>query len=491
MRRAHKLGHNAPESMANKANSLEALGLHLKTFIAEPGADAIPVWLVDHLEGGILDTLDENQRAWVESQNWQPGPGATLLLPGKSGAVGGVLLGTGGDTWPKDRPLLTGLLPTSLPPGDYAFAGDLPDVELACLAWLAGSYRYTRYKPEQNAKPARLKMPEGVDADKVTALAQAIYFGRDLINTPANDLGPAELETAVRDLANTFGASVKVTEGRDLLADNFPMIHAVGRASDRAPRLIDLTWGKADAPKLTIVGKGICFDTGGLDIKPASAMLLMKKDMGGAAAALSAAFLVMQAGMPVRLRVLIPAADNNISANAFRPGDVLQSRSGKTVEIGNTDAEGRLVLADALSLADEEAPDYLITFATLTGAARSALGPDLPPLYSDDDEFAEALQAAGTETGDPLWRMPFWGPYDEWLKSSIADLNHISQGPFAGSITAALFLRRFVSQAKRFAHFDIYGWVPRATPGRPVGGEPQGARALFAYLQKTLGKAEG
>ncbi|XSG81598.1 MAG: leucyl aminopeptidase family protein [Methyloligella sp. ZOD6] len=476
--------------MANKANTLEALGLQLKTFIAEAESDAIPVWLVASAEDEILKKLDESQRAWVESQNWQPALGAILLLPGEGGAIGGVLLGTGGEGWEKDRPLLPGTLPGSLPPGDYRFASPLPDPELASLAWLAGCYRFTRYKPDQDAKPARLKLPENVGREQVVALAQALYFGRDLINTPANDLGPAELETAVRDLGNTFGASVKVTEGRDLLADNFPMIHAVGRASDRAPRLIDLTWGKADAPKVTIVGKGICFDTGGLDIKPPSAMLLMKKDMGGAAAALAAAFLIMQAELPVRLRVLIPAADNNISANSFRPGDVLESRSGKTVEIGNTDAEGRLVLADALSLADEEAPDYLFTFATLTGAARSALGPDLPPLYSDDDAFAAALQEAGTNTGDPVWRMPFWNPYDEWLKSQIADLNHISQGPFAGSITAALFLRRFVGEAKRFAHFDIYGWVPRATPARPQGGEPQGARALFAFLLKTFGKSE-
>ncbi|MFD0988116.1 leucyl aminopeptidase family protein [Methyloligella solikamskensis] len=476
--------------MANNANTLEALGLQLKTFIAEKEADATPIWLVGSLEDGTLDQLSEGQRAWVESQNWQPAAGATLVLPGENGAIGGVLLGTGGEGWEKDKPFLPGGLPGSLPSGDYAFASDLPDPELASLAWLAGCYRFTRYKADQT-KPARLKLPEGADPDKVTALAQATYFGRDLINTPANDLGPAELETAVRDLGHTFGASVKVTEGRDLLADNFPMIHAVGRASDRPPRLIDLTWGKPDAPKLTIVGKGICFDTGGLNMKPGSGMLLMKKDMGGAAAALATAFLVMQADLPVRLRVLIPAADNNISGNAFRPGDVLQSRSGKTVEIGNTDAEGRLVLADALALADEEEPDYLITFATLTGAARSALGPDLPPLYSDDDDFAQALLEAGTKTGDPVWRMPFWNPYDEWLKSSIADVNHISQGPFAGSITAALFLRRFVEKAKRFAHFDIYGWVPRPTPGRPQGGEPHGARALFAFLQKTFGKAEG
>ncbi|WP_069095985.1 leucyl aminopeptidase family protein [Methyloligella halotolerans] len=476
--------------MANKANTLEALGLQLKTFIADKDAEAIPIRLIASLEDGTLDKLTDGQRAWVESQNWQPAPGQALILPGDSGAIGGVLFGTGGDAWKKDRPFLPGALPALLPAGDYAFVDDTSDSELTSLAWLAGCYRFNRYKADQSVRPTRLKLPAGADQAKVVALAQALYFGRDLINTPANDFGPAELETAVRDLGHTFSASVKVTEGRDLLADNFPMIHAVGRASDRPPRLIDLTWGKPDAPKVTIVGKGICFDTGGLDIKPPSAMLLMKKDMGGAAAALAAAFLIMQAELPVRLRVLIPAADNNISANAFRPGDILQSRSGKTVEIGNTDAEGRLVLADALSLADEEAPDYLVTFATLTGAARSALGPDLPPLYSDDDGFAEALQQAGTDTGDPVWRMPFWGPYDEWLKSSIADVNHISQGPFAGSITAALFLRRFVSEAKHFAHLDIYGWVPRPTPGRPMGGEPQAARALFAYLQKTFDKGE-
>lgn len=488
MRRAHKLAHDAPESMANTSTTLESLGLQLKSYIAGEEAEATPIWLIDSLENGLPDELSADQRNWIGSQNWQPGAGAVLLLPGEGGGIGGVLLGTGGEGWQEDKPLLAGSLPGSLPAGDYYFASDLPDPELSSLAWLAGCYRYTRYKSDASDKPSRLRLPEATMGNRVLASAQALYFGRDLINAPASDLGPDELETAMRDLAGTFGGNVKVTVGDDLLAENFPMIHAVGRASDRPPRLIDLTWGETDAPKLTVIGKGICFDTGGLDIKPASAMLLMKKDMGGAAAALAAAFLIMQAELPVRLRVLIPAADNSISANSFRPGDILESRSGKTVEIGNTDAEGRLVLADALSLADEEAPDYLITFATLTGAARSALGPDLPPLYSDDDTFAQALQEVGMAVGDPVWRMPFWGPYDEWLKSSIADVNHISQGPFAGSITAALFLRRFVSAAKRFAHFDIYGWVPRPTPGRPQGGEPQGARALFAFLEKTFGK---
>jgi len=262
----------------------------------------------------------------------------------------------------------------------------------------------------------------------------------------------------------------------------------VGRASDRAPRLIDFRWGSEHAPKLTIVGKGICFDTGGLDIKPSSAMALMKKDMGGAAATLALAHLIMSMKLPVRLRVLIPAADNSVSGNAFRPGDVLQSRNGMTVEIGNTDAEGRLVLADALSLADDEAPDWLITIATLTGAARVALGPDLPPLYTDDDDFAEGLLAAGLEIGDPLWRMPLWAPYDQLLKSKIADVNHIAEGSYAGSIMAALFFKRFVTKAKRFAHLDIFAWVPREQPGRPQGAEAQAARALFHYFDKELGR---
>jgi leucyl aminopeptidase len=319
------------------------------------------------------------------------------------------------------------------------------------------------------------------------AQAEALYFGRDLINSPANDFGPAELEAAARELANEHGAGIKVTEGSSLLSDNLPMIHAVGRASDRAPRLIDLHFGSERAPKVTIVGKGICFDTGGLDIKPASAMSLMKKDMGGAAASLTLAHLLMQAKLPLRLRVLIPAADNAIGGNAFRPGDVLLSRNGMSVEIGNTDAEGRLVLADAISLADEEAPDYLITIATLTGAARVALGPDLPPLYSDDEELAAGLLDAGARVGDPLWRMPLWSPYDKLLKSNIADVNHIAEGSHAGSIIAALFLKRFVKNAKHFAHLDIFGWVPREQPGRPQGGEPQSARALFAYFRKAFG----
>jgi leucyl aminopeptidase len=451
------------------------------------GAKALPIWLIADPNDAQLKELTEAQRNWVEARGWAAKAGAVLLLPDASGGIGGVLLGLGDKGWTKKSPLLPGALPGALPSGDYRFATKLADPELATLAWLAGSYRFNRYKSENEVKPRRLVLPDGADRGRVQALAEALFLGRDLINIPANDLGPAELETAVREIGAEHNAAIKVTEGSSLLSDNFPMIHAVGRASDRAPRLIDLRWGSERAPKVTVVGKGICFDTGGLDIKPGSAMALMKKDMGGAAAALTFAHLVMQAKLPVRLRLLIPAADNSIAGNAFRPGDVLRSRNGMTVEIGNTDAEGRLVLADALSLADEEAPDYLITIATLTGAARVALGPDLPPLYTDDDEFAAGLLAAGTAVGDPLWRMPLWSPYDKLLKSSIADVNHIAEGSHAGSVMAALFLKRFVSDAKRFAHLDIFGWVPREQPGRPQGGEPQAARALFDYFRKQYG----
>jgi len=471
--------------MPNKATTLDTTRHHLEDLLLEPGAGAVPIRLVTTADD--LGALSDAERSWASARDWTPSKGAVLVMPGEGGTVGSVLLGTGGADWAETDPMLTGALPGALPPGDYRFADPLPDPELAALGFLAGTYRFARYKSANDHKARRLVRPESAQRDQVLALAEALFFGRDLINTPASDLGPAELETAVRDLANTFGGTVKVTEGSSLLSDNFPMIHAVGRASDRSPRLIDLHWGAENAPKVTIVGKGICFDTGGLNLKPGNAMGLMKKDMGGAASALAFALMVMRSNLPVRLRVLIPAADNSVAGNAFRPGDVLTSRSGVTVEIGNTDAEGRLVLADALSLADDEAPDYLVTFATLTGAARVALGPELPPFYTDDDAFAGELLTAAHQVGDPVWRMPFWAPYDKLLKSNVADVSHISEGPFAGSVTAALFLKRFVKNAKRFAHLDIYGWVPRARPGYPQGGEPQGARALFQALHQELG----
>lgn len=331
-------------------------------------------------------------------------------------------------------------------------------------------------------------MPEGANRAAVLQKAQAIWFARELINIPANDCAPHDLADALLDLGRTFGASTSVIAGDALLTENFPLVHAVGRASSREPCLADLTWGDARHPKVTLVGKGICFDTGGLDLKPSQAMALMKKDMAGAASVMALGAMIMAANLPVRLRIVIPAADNNISGNAFRPGDIIKSRSGLTVEISNTDAEGRLVLADALALADEELPDLLVDMATLTGAARAALGPDLPPFYTEDDSLAASLHAAGVHAGDPLWRMPLWAPYDAYLKSKVADVNHVFNGPFAGSITAALFLKRFVKNAKRYVHLDIFGWVPRAVPAKPAGGEPQGVRALFDIIRNEFGR---
>jgi leucyl aminopeptidase len=353
---------------------------------------------------------------------------------------------------------------------------------------MLGSYRFRRYKSANGDALARLVVPEGIDRNRLLAIAEGIALGRDLVNTPASDMGPEEIEAAALRLARHHGATATSIVGDELLTRNFPLIHAVGRASPRAPRLIDFTAGRPDAPKVTIVGKGIAFDTGGLDIKPPSGMLLMKKDMGGAATALALAHMILGTGLDVRLRVLLACAENSISGNAFRPGDVIRSRSGRTVEIGNTDAEGRLVLADALSLADEESPEHLFVFATLTGAARVALGPEIMPYYCDDAALAAALATAGDAVGDAVWRMPLRTPYESWLDSSVADMNNVSEGGFAGSIVGAMFLKRFVARARRFAHFDIYGWRPQQKPLGPRGGEVQAARAVFEVLAGTYGR---
>jgi leucyl aminopeptidase len=323
-----------------------------------------------------------------------------------------------------------------------------------------------------------------LDVARIEAIAAGERLTRDLVNTPAADMGPAELQQAFEALAARFGAQVQATVGDDLLAANFPMIHAVGRASTRAPRLLDMRWGET-GPRLTLVGKGVCFDTGGLDIKPSSGMLQMKKDMGGAATVMGLAQMVMALGLPVRLRVLVPAVENAISGNAMRPRDILTSRKGLTVEINNTDAEGRLVLADALALADEETPDLVVSMATLTGAARVAVGPDLAPFYTDSEAHAAALAQAAAQVRDPVWRMPFWEPYEALIEPGIADLDNAPSGGFAGSVTAALFLRRFV--AAPYMHFDIFAFSPSDAPGRPKGGVGQGARALLQALPQMLG----
>ncbi|MGU3496395.1 leucyl aminopeptidase family protein [Xanthobacteraceae bacterium A53D] len=446
---------------------------------APADAPSLPIWCI--APGRLADAdLPAPVRRFAESAGYAAEAGKLLAVPDAEGALAGYLFGLG----PDDDAFAAGSLPAQLAPGTYRLEGAVP--ALSPLAFALGTYRFERYR----ARPARevkLALPAGADADGLARTAEAVSLVRDLVNTPANDLGPAEIEDAARALAARFGAELNVTVGDALLEENFPLIHAVGRAATRAPRLIDMSWGDPDAPKVTLVGKGVAFDTGGLDIKTSAGMLIMKKDMGGAASALGLALMIMARGLKVRLRLLIPAVENAIAGNAFRPGDIFRSRKGITVEIGNTDAEGRLVLADALALADDEAPELLIDFATLTGAARVALGPHLPPAYTDDDALAADLSRHAAAQSDPLWRMPLWQPYASMLDSKIADINNAGSGGFAGSITAALFLKRFVGQAKAWLHLDLYAWNPSARPGRPEGGEAQTIRALDALLAERYG----
>ncbi len=455
---------------------------------ADPAAASLPLHVVDKAAlPAWRAALPAPARAWLEAAGFAAGLGETCLLPGADGALAGAVAGHGDAAARARGRFWLAKAAADLPAGAWHLEADLTPEELeeTALGWLLAGYRFGRYRAGA-APGARLKAPAGVDAARLVVIANAEALTRDLINTPASDMGPEELEAAFADLAARFGASVTATRGDDLLAQNLPMIHAVGRASARAPRLLDLRWGEA-GPRLTLVGKGVCFDTGGLDLKPASGMGLMKKDMGGAATVMGLAQMIMGLGLRLRLRVLVPAVENAVAGNAMRPQDILTSRKGLTVEVNNTDAEGRLVLADALALADEEAPDCLICMATLTGAARVALGPDLPPFYTDDESLAAAIAAGAARARDPLWRMPFWAPYDPLIEPGIADLDNAPTGGMAGSITAALFLRRFVTATPRFAHFDIYGWQPSPAPGRPKGGVAQGARALLAALPEVLG----
>jgi leucyl aminopeptidase len=425
-------------------------------------------------------TLAPAELQWAKANGFTGQRGRLLGLPGEGGTLGGYLFGLGKA---EDRPaLLLGQAAATLEPGKYRLAGSFGDPTLAALAFRLGAYRFDRYRKPRD--PVLLEPVEGADTGEVDRLADAAWLARDLINTPANDLGPEAFEKEIRAFCKRHKLDIKVIAGDELLKQNFPMIHAVGRAAAEAPRLVEFTWGKAKDPKVTLVGKGVTFDTGGLDIKPSAGMLLMKKDMGGAANVLGLAHAIIDAGLRVRLRVLIPIVENAISGPAFRPGDILRARNGSTVEIGNTDAEGRLILGDALALADEESPELIVDMATLTGAARSALGPDLPPLYATDDALARDLMAAGTVSDDPLWQMPLWAPYDAMIGSKIADVNNAGASAFAGSITAALFLKRFVKQAKAWVHLDIYGWAPEAKPGRPFGGTDQGIRAVYGYLKQ-------
>ena len=446
-------------------------------------SNPIPVICVE--EGGLATAaITPGQRAWALANDFSGQRGRLLPLPDGNAGLSAYLFGLGADMG--RATLVTGLAAAALPAGEYELQGTYGDPVLAALGFRLGAYRFDRYRA--STEMPSLRAPAGADLAEIDRLAEAAILARDLINTPANDLGPDAFETVIREFAAARGMAITVTKGNDLLAANFPLIHAVGRAAAEAPRLIDLSWGDASHPKVTLVGKGVTFDTGGLDIKGAAGMLLMKKDMGGAANVLGLAHAIVSAGLKLRLRVLIPVVENAISASSFRPGDVLTSRKGLTVEIGNTDAEGRLILADALALADEESPEILLDMATLTGAARVALGPELPPLYSADLGLVRDLMAAGQVTDDPLWHMPLWAPYDAMMSSKIADVNNAGAGGFAGSVTAALFLQRFVSNAAAWVHLDIYGWAPEARAGRSHGGTDQGIRAVYTVLKQRYSK---
>ena len=455
---------------------------------AKASKSAIPLTAIDKSGlKGWLAGLEPAQAAWVKATGFSADAGQVVVLPDAKGKVTLAAAGLGdARDGQRSRFVLAGAR-AKLPKGTYRLTGDLTGAALeeAALGWLLAGYRFDRYASASTPK-ADLVAPDDVDAKRLTEIAASEALTRDLINTPASDMGPAELEKAATALAKCFKAGIKVIKGDDLLKQNFPMVHAVGRASDRAPRLIDMNWGKK-GPRITLVGKGVCFDTGGLNIKPGSSMGLMKKDMGGAATVLGLARMIMALNLPVRLRVLIPAVENAISGSAFRPQDILTSRKGLTVEINNTDAEGRLVLADALALADEGKPDLIISMATLTGAARVAVGPDLAPFYATETADAEAVAKCAQQVRDPVWRMPFWDPYETMIEPGIADLDNAPSGGMAGSITAALFLRRFVTDTPRYMHFDIYGWQPKPAPARPKGGVGQGARALLAALPDLLG----
>ena len=462
----------------------------LATLLAVDGPDTVALTPVT--KAGLADWLAGQSPAvasWVKAVGFTGEAGSTVFLPGPDGAVAHVLAGVSAidDLW-----AFAGL-PASLPAGSYRIdskiegALDARTATRAALGWALGSYRFTRYKKPPEKGFANLVWPAEADRGEVERAATATYLVRDLVNTPACDMGPAELAQAAQDLAAEFDAAVEVIVGQDLLDRDYPAIHAVGRASPRAPRLIDLRWGNPEHPKVTIVGKGVCFDTGGLDLKPSSAMLIMKKDMGGAAHALALGRMIMMAGLPVRLRVLVPAVENVVAGDSFKPQDVLKTRKGLTVEVGNTDAEGRLILCDALAEADAEKPELLIDFATLTGAARVALGPDLPALMCNDDALANDLTEAGTAVDDPMWRLPLWAPYRKGLDSKVADINNVTTNGFAGAITAGLFLQEFVSKGTPWAHLDTYAWNGSARPGRPEGGEALGLRAAYAVIAKRFG----
>lgn len=456
-------------------------------FISRPspfntgGGKTLPIFAVTpaQIEHGAIEPVALD---WARKAGFKANAGALLLIPANDGQLGGALFGLGKN--PSETPFLTGKLARTLPAGKWHIETAPLTANRLSLGYGLGSYRFDRYKSEKTEVPT-LMIPSDADATDIRRQLAGVFLARDLINMPTNDMGPAALEEAFRALGAHYKAEVSVIAGDDLLKENFPLIHTVGRASAQAPRLLEMRWGKKDHRKITLVGKGVCFDTGGLDIKPAASMLLMKKDMGGAANVLGLALMIMDAKLKVDLRVLVPAVENSIAADAFRPGDIYKSRKGLTVQIDNTDAEGRLILADALAYADEQPTDLLIDMATLTGAARVALGPDLPPFFTDNEELAHDLYEASLSVDDPFWRMPLYRGYEKDVTARIADLTNAPSGGMAGAITAALFLKRFVTNAKSWAHFDIFGWAPAERPHSPIGGEAQAIRALYHHLRNS------
>ncbi len=450
----------------------------------EAGRHAVPISVFDApgLAAWLAEQPPETGR-WVRANGFKPKAGAFCPLPGPDGRIARILCGRDAETPELWR---IAALPARLPPGSYRLEAGA-DPAAAALGWMLGAYRFDRYKTAAAKERPILGLPGGIDRTRLAATAGAVFLARDLINTPAEDLKPSDLAAAARTVAEEHGADLRITVGRDLLRRNYPAIHAVGRAAADAPRLIDFSRGDPALPKVTLVGKGVCFDSGGLDVKSAPAMKLMKKDMGGAATVLGLARLIMALDLPVRLRVLIPAVENAIAGNAYRPMDVIRTRSGLTVEIGHTDAEGRVILSDALADAAAERPDLLLDVATLTGAARIALGPELPALFCNDDGLAHDLLSHGAATDDPLWRLPLWPGYRRTIEGRAGDITNAPESPFAGAITAALFLERFVGDSIPWAHIDTMAWNATARPGRPKGGEAQALRALFAMIEARFG----
>ena len=458
----------------------------LTCFAPRAGADTVPI--VPVTKDGFArwsKSLSASARTWIEQSGFKGDAGTHALIPDEKGRIARVAVGVEA----ADHIFALGGLAQTLPPRSYSLDADLDDAAATrvALGWAMGAYAFTRYKKAKR-EAAKLVWPAGADRATVEAQARAIYMARDLINTPAEDLGPSHLAEAAKGMARRHRAKTEVIVGDALLKRNYPSIHTVGRAAENQPRLIDIVWGSPRNPKVTLVGKGVCFDSGGLDIKPSGSMLMMKKDMGGSAAVLALGDMIMSAGLKVRLRVMVPAVENAISGNAFRPLDVIRTRKGLTVESGNTDAEGRIILCDALAEADSENPELIVDFATLTGAARVALGPQLPAMFTNDDKFAAEWEKAATRASDPIFRMPLWQPYRKMLESKVADLSSTGNSPFAGSITAALFLESFVSKTTTWAHVDTFAWNATTQPGRPEGGEALGVRGLFQLLADRYGR---